>query len=55
MLTKVWDWFTGALASVYGKDGLIGIAAVVLLGLLVLAALGFGLWIFGVDVAGWFG
>ena len=53
-LRDIWEWFTGALAAVYEKDGLLGITVIVGLLIAIVVLLGYGLWFFGVDVAGWF-
>lgn len=44
------DWLKSALATVYSKDGLIGVAAIVVLLLVVVVVI----WYLGIDVTGFF-
>lgn len=49
MLRDIWDWLKSALAAVYERDGLVGIAVIVLLVALAYLLL----WWTGVNVTGW--
>lgn len=51
MLRDIWDWLKDAIGTVYSKDGLVGIAAIVLLAMVVYLLL----WWTGVNVTEWLG